>query len=122
MKCCRLLHKTITTSIHINLYSSLYSIPLAIIIPESVSPNHMMAAAARGSGINALVPTQDGRSVLSDQMDAFIPTIELAYREILLIKYRGSECQRKKCQAIHKDGVECITRGYGHCKTCSFCL
>ena len=58
VKCCRLLHKTITTSIHINLYSSLYSIPLAIIIPESVSPNHMMAAAARGSVINALVPTQ----------------------------------------------------------------
>ena len=65
MKCCRLLHKTITTSIHINLYSSLYFIPLAIIIPESVSPNHMMAAAARGSVINALVPTQDGRSVSS---------------------------------------------------------
>ena len=37
--------------------------------------------------INALVPTQDGRSVSSDQMDAFIPTIELAYREILLIKH-----------------------------------
>ena len=36
---------------------------------------------------NALVPTQDGRSVSSDQMDAFIPTIELAYREILLIKH-----------------------------------
>ena len=87
MKCCRLLHKTITTSIHINLYSSLYSIPLAIIIPESVSPNYMMAAAARGSVINALVSTQDGRSVSSDQMDAFIPTIELAYREILLIKH-----------------------------------
>ena len=77
VKCCRLLHKTITTSID----SSLYSIPLAIIFPESVSPNHMMAAAARGSVINALVPTQDGRSVSSDQMDAFIPTIELAYRE-----------------------------------------
>ena len=39
------------------------------------------------SVINALVPTQDGRSVSSDQMDAFIPTIELAYREILLIKH-----------------------------------
>ena len=87
VKCCRLLHKTITTSIHINLYSSLYFIPLAIIIPESVSPNHMMAAAARGSVINALVPTQDGRSVSSDQMDAFIPTIELVYREIPLIKH-----------------------------------
>ena len=33
------------------------------------------------------MPTQDGRSVSSDQMDAFIPTIELAYREILLIKH-----------------------------------
>ena len=39
------------------------------------------------SVINALVPTQDGRSVLSDQIDAFIPTIELAYREILLIMH-----------------------------------
>ena len=47
----------------------------------------MMAATARGSVINALVPTQDGRSVSSDQMDAFIPTIELAYREILLIEH-----------------------------------
>ena len=51
-----------------------------------------MAAAARvlpslRSVINALVPTQDGRSVSSDQMDAFIPTIELAYREILLIEH-----------------------------------
>ena len=33
------------------------------------------------------MPTQDGRSVSSDQMDAFIPTIELAYREILLIEH-----------------------------------
>ena len=82
MKCCGLL---ITISIHINLYS----IPLAIIIPESVSPNHMMARVVPSlrSVINALVPTQDGRSVSSDQMDAFIPTIELAYREILLIKH-----------------------------------
>ena len=51
-----------------------------------------MAAAARvlpslRSVINALVPTQDGRSVSSNQMDAFIPTIELAYREILLIEH-----------------------------------
>jgi hypothetical protein len=57
---------------HINFYS----IPLAIIIPESMSPNLVMAAAARvvpslRSVINALVPTQDGRSVSSDQMDAF---------------------------------------------------
>ena len=61
-------------------------------MPESVSPNHMMAAAVRvlpslGMVINALVPTQDGRSVSSDHMDAFIPTIELAYREILLIDH-----------------------------------
>ena len=51
-----------------------------------------MAAAARvlpslRSVINALVPKQDGRSVSSDQMEAFIPTIELAHREILLIKH-----------------------------------
>ena len=51
-----------------------------------------MAAAARvlpslRGVINALVATQDGRSVSSDQMDAFIPTIELAYREILLIEH-----------------------------------
>ena len=82
-----------------------------------------MAAAARvlpslRSVINALVPTRDGRSVLSDQMDAFIPTIELAYREILLIKHtEGLNVNEES--AIHKDGVECITRGCGHCKTCS---
>ena len=63
VKCCRLLHKTSTIN--------LYSIPLAIIIPESVSPNLVMAAAARvlpslRGVFNALVPTQDGRSVLSD--------------------------------------------------------
>ena len=51
-----------------------------------------MAAAARvlpslRGVINALVATQDGRSVSSNQMDAFIPTIELAYREILLIEH-----------------------------------
>ena len=51
-----------------------------------------MAAAARvlpslRSVINSLVPIQDGRSVSSDQMDAFIPTIELVYREILLIEH-----------------------------------
>ena len=39
------------------------------------------------SVINALVPTQDGRSVSSDQMDAFILMFELAYREILLIEH-----------------------------------
>ena len=57
-------------------------------IPKSVSPDLVMAAAARvvpslRSVINALVPTQDGRSVSSDQMDAFILTIELVYRGIL---------------------------------------
>ena len=124
VKCCRLLHKTITTSIHINLYSSLYSIPLAIIIPESVSPNYMMAAAARGSVINALVPTQDGRSVSSDQMDAFIPTIELAYREILLIKHtEGLNVNEKSTKQYIRMALNVHVlrdRGYGHCKTCSF--
>ena len=33
------------------------------------------------------MPTQDGRSVSSDQMDAYIQTIELAYRENLLIEH-----------------------------------
>ena len=79
MKCCRLLHKTST----IIPYQPL----LPIIIPESVSPNLVMAAAARvvpslRGVINALVPKQDGRSVSSNQMDAFILTIELVYRGI----------------------------------------
>ena len=44
VKCCRLLHKTSTIS-------NLYSIPLAIIIPESVSPNLVMAAPCESSSI-----------------------------------------------------------------------
>ena len=61
---------------HSPFHIKLYSIPLAIIMPESVSPNLVMVAAVRvlpslKSVINALVPTQDGRSVSSDQMDAF---------------------------------------------------
>ena len=56
------------------------------------SPHRVMAAATRvlpslRSVINALVPTQDGRSVSPDQMDAFILTVELAYREVLLIEH-----------------------------------
>ena len=87
MKCCRLLHKTSTISIPYNPYS----IPLAIIIPKLIrvsKSRDAMAAAARvvpslRSVINTLVPTQDGRSVSSDQMDVFILTIELVYRGIL---------------------------------------
>ena len=85
MKCCRLLHKTSTISIP---YQPLFYTIGYYYSYKSVSPNLVMAAAARvlpslRSVINALVPTQDGRSVSSGEMDAFILTIELVYRGIL---------------------------------------
>ena len=47
--------------------------------------------------------------------------VELAYRDILSIDHtEGLDYQRRKCQTIrndHYDGVECITRGKGHCRT-----
>ena len=85
-------------------YAMLQIVAKQVQVPFRTNPNLMpyrwkpilfhrvMAAATRvlpslRSVINALVPTQDGRSVSPDQMDAFILTVELAYREVLLIEH-----------------------------------